>query len=31
MVAGKPYDGFISDVWSLGIIFFVMICGYLPF
>ena len=31
MVAGKAYDGFISDVWSLGIIFFVMICGYLPF
>jgi hypothetical protein len=31
MVSGKKYDGFMADVWSMGIIFFLMICDYLPF
>lgn len=31
MVAGKPYNGIIGDIWSLGIIFYGMICGSLPF
>ena len=31
MVSGKKYDGKIGDVWSLGIIFYGMICGSLPF
>lgn len=31
MVAGKSYNGIIGDIWSLGIIFYGMICGSLPF
>jgi serine/threonine protein kinase len=31
MVSGNNYDGFASDVWSMGIIFYVMITGSLPF
>lgn len=31
MVSGRNYDGFVSDVWSMGIIFYVMVCGCLPF
>ncbi|XP_054159963.1 testis-specific serine/threonine-protein kinase 4-like [Oppia nitens] len=27
----KPYNPFISDVWSLGVCFYVMICDGLPF
>ena len=31
MVSGKKYNGFTNDVWSLGIILYAMIYGYLPF
>ena len=31
MLGGNPYDGIIGDVWSMGILFYTMICGSLPF
>jgi 5'-AMP-activated protein kinase catalytic alpha subunit len=31
MIAGKRYNGLISDIWSCGIILYAMSCGYLPF
>ena len=31
MIAGKRYQGLISDIWSCGIILYAMTCGYLPF
>ena len=31
MIAGTPYMGPEVDVWSLGIILFTMVAGYLPF
>ena len=31
MINGQKYNGFLTDIWSTGIILFAMICGYLPF
>jgi 5'-AMP-activated protein kinase, catalytic alpha subunit len=31
MIDGKKYFGLMSDIWSLGIIMYASICGYLPF
>ncbi|DAZ95662.1 TPA: hypothetical protein N0F65_002459 [Lagenidium giganteum] len=31
MIEGKMYKGPLADIWSLGVILFAMVCGYLPF
>lgn len=31
MVSGNSYEGQKGDIWSLGIIFYGMVCGSLPF
>ena len=31
MIAGKDYFGPLADIWSMGIILFALVCGFLPF
>ena len=31
IIQGNKYDGFVCDIWAIGIILYTMICGHLPF
>jgi 5'-AMP-activated protein kinase catalytic alpha subunit len=31
MVTGSSYNGKLADLWSIGVIIYAMVCGFLPF
>ena len=31
IIAGKEYFGPLADIWSIGVILFALVCGFLPF